>query len=124
MGAHAASLRLGRAVPRRSLRLRTRRQHRALPTTNGGTAAAIRTASRVSDIPEAATIVAVADSFDAMTSDRPYKPGRSSAAAMQEIMACSGTQFSPRVVQALVQLYKQQKLPRRRRAPSFEEQAA
>ena len=76
------------------------------------------------EIPEAATIVAVADSFDAMTSDRPYKPGRSSAAAMQEVMACSGIQFSPKVVHALVELYKQKKLPRRRQRQIIEEQAA
>jgi len=66
-------------------------------------------------IPEAATIVAVADSFDAMTSDRPYRAARSVAAAMQETMACSGKQFNPRVVQALVRLYKQKKLPHTRR---------
>jgi HD-GYP domain-containing protein (c-di-GMP phosphodiesterase class II) len=76
------------------------------------------------EIVEAATIVAVADSFDAMTSDRPYKPGRSSAAAIHEIVACSGSQFSPKVVHALVQLYKQRKLPRRRPRHLTEEQAA
>jgi diguanylate cyclase (GGDEF)-like protein/PAS domain S-box-containing protein len=65
-------------------------------------------------ISEAATIVSVADSFDAMTNDRPYKPGRSTAAAMQEIMACSGSQFNPKVVQALMRLYKARKLPSRR----------
>jgi len=60
-----------------------------------------------------------------MTSDRPYKPGRSTAAAMHEILACSGAQFSPKVVEALVQLYKQRKLPRRRPRRIFiEEQAA
>jgi HD-GYP domain-containing protein (c-di-GMP phosphodiesterase class II) len=59
-----------------------------------------------------------------MTSDRPYKPGRSSAAAMQEVMACSGIQFSPKVVHALVELYKQKKLPRRRQRQIIEEQAA
>jgi putative nucleotidyltransferase with HDIG domain len=64
------------------------------------------------DIPEAATIVAVADAFDAITSDRPYRPRRSVTAAMQEIMACSGKQFSPKVVQALVRLYKRKMLPR------------
>jgi diguanylate cyclase (GGDEF)-like protein/putative nucleotidyltransferase with HDIG domain len=73
-------------------------------------------------IPEAATIVAVADSFDAMTSDRPYRAARSVAAAVREIMACSGKQFSPRVVQALVRLHKRRMLPySRQRAP--EEQA-
>jgi len=74
-------------------------------------------------IPEAATIVAVADSFDAITSDRPYRAARSVAAAVREIVACSGKQFSPRVVQALVRLHKRKMLPRlHRHAP--EEKAA
>ena len=74
-------------------------------------------------IPEAATIVAVADSFDAITSDRPYRAARSVAAAVQEIVACSGKQFSPRVVRALVRLHKRKMLPRlHRHAP--EEKAA
>ena len=62
-------------------------------------------------IPEAATIVAVADSFDAMTHDRPYKAGRSIDQAVREITACSGTQFSPRVVAALERLYQRNALP-------------
>jgi diguanylate cyclase (GGDEF)-like protein/PAS domain S-box-containing protein len=66
-------------------------------------------------IPKAATIVAVADAFDAMTSDRPYRGARSVAAAVREIVACSGGQFSPRVVQALVRLHKRRRLPRLRR---------
>ena len=67
------------------------------------------------DIPKAATIVAVADAFDAMTSDRPYRAARSVAAAVREIVACSGSQFSPKVVQALVRLHKRKRLPRLRR---------
>jgi diguanylate cyclase (GGDEF)-like protein/PAS domain S-box-containing protein len=63
-------------------------------------------------IPEAAAIVAVADAFDAITSDRPYRPRRSVTAAMREIMACSGGQFSPKVVKALVQLHRRKMLPR------------
>jgi len=63
-------------------------------------------------IPEVATIVAVADSFDAIISDRPYRAARSIAAAMREIVACSGGQFSPRVVRALVRLHKGKTLPR------------
>jgi diguanylate cyclase (GGDEF)-like protein/PAS domain S-box-containing protein len=74
-------------------------------------------------IPEAAAIVAVADSFDAMTSDRPYRAARSVAAAMREIVACSGRQFSPRVVQALVRLHKRKMLPRLHRR-ALEEKAA
>jgi len=76
------------------------------------------------DIPEAATIVAVADAFDAMTSDRPYKARRSVAAAVREIVACSGGQFSPKVVHALMQLYKRKVLSRVRRHAARERVAA
>jgi hypothetical protein len=41
------------------------------------------------DIPEAATIVSVADAFDAMTSDRPYRAARSLSTAVREIVACA-----------------------------------
>ena len=58
------------------------------------------------EIPEAAAITCVADTFDAMTNDRPYRAGRPAAEAVIEIVSCSGTQFSPRVVDALVRLAK------------------
>ncbi len=74
------------------------------------------------NIPEAAAIVAVADSFDAMTSGRPYRPGRPQATAMKEIVACSGKQFSPKVVQAMARLHKRRKLPRPH--PAAPEEAA
>jgi response regulator RpfG family c-di-GMP phosphodiesterase len=53
-------------------------------------------------IPLEARIVAAADCFDAMTSDRPYRPGLSIDAALAEIVRCSGTQFDPAVVRAMV----------------------
>jgi diguanylate cyclase (GGDEF)-like protein/putative nucleotidyltransferase with HDIG domain/PAS domain S-box-containing protein len=56
-------------------------------------------------IPEAATIVTVADSFDAITSERPYRSARTAEWAIEEIVRCSGAQFSPRVVDALRRLY-------------------
>ena len=62
-------------------------------------------------IPEAATIVAVADCFDAMTNDRPYRSGRPASAAVREIEAWSGAQFSPQVVQAFVRLWQRGALP-------------
>jgi diguanylate cyclase (GGDEF)-like protein/PAS domain S-box-containing protein len=64
------------------------------------------------EIPEAAQIVTVADSFDAMTHDRPYRLRRPVTEAIGEIIACSGKQFSPRVVAALVRLYERDELPR------------
>jgi len=52
------------------------------------------------DIPFGATVIAVADSFDALTTDRPYRKGRSPEDAAREIARCAGTQFNPDVVKA------------------------
>lgn len=54
------------------------------------------------DIPLEARIAAAADSFDAMASDRPYRPGLSMEDAIAEIIRCSGSQFDPDVVDAVV----------------------
>jgi putative nucleotidyltransferase with HDIG domain len=61
---------------------------------------------RGEDIPMPARIVFVADAFDAITSDRPYRRGRSTAAALAEILANAGTQFCPSVVAALHELWQ------------------
>jgi len=58
------------------------------------------------DIPLPARIVFVADAFDAITSDRPYRRSRSTAAALAEIEASAGTQFCPSVVAALHELWQ------------------
>lgn len=50
--------------------------------------------------PLAAEILAVADAFDAMTSDRPYRNKLSLGQALEELEKCSGTQFDPEVVKA------------------------
>jgi putative nucleotidyltransferase with HDIG domain len=52
-------------------------------------------------IPLAARILSVADALDAMTSDRPYRPGRPLDEALAEIDRRAGEQFCPRVVAAL-----------------------
>jgi diguanylate cyclase (GGDEF)-like protein len=58
------------------------------------------------DIPLEARIIFVADSFEAMTSDRPYRSGMEVGAALAEVERCSGTQFDPRVGSALVRLVR------------------
>jgi putative two-component system response regulator len=58
------------------------------------------------EIPDPAAIVTVADSLDAITNDRPYRAGRPLRWAIGEITRCSGEQFSPRVAEALVRLYR------------------
>ena len=52
-------------------------------------------------IPLAARIIAVADAYSAMTSDRPYREAMSDAAARTELARCAGTQFDSAVVSAL-----------------------
>jgi putative nucleotidyltransferase with HDIG domain len=54
------------------------------------------------DIPFGARIFAVADTFDAMTSDRPYRRALSPAEAFREIRRGSGSQFDPSVVEAFL----------------------
>jgi putative nucleotidyltransferase with HDIG domain len=51
-------------------------------------------------IPLGARIVAVADAFDAITTDRPYRKGKPPWEALQEIVAQTGHQFDPEVVEA------------------------
>ncbi len=54
------------------------------------------------EIPLLARILSVADAFDALTSDRPYRPRRSKDEAVREIVRCSGAQFDPEIVKAFL----------------------
>jgi HD-GYP domain-containing protein (c-di-GMP phosphodiesterase class II) len=54
------------------------------------------------EIPEFARVLAVADAFDCMTSTRSYRGARSVAEAIAELHRCSGAQFDPAFVDALV----------------------
>ncbi len=56
-------------------------------------------------IPLVARIIAVADTFDAMTTSRPYRAGLAHERAAAEIVSKSGTQFCPTVVAAFRQLF-------------------
>lgn len=58
------------------------------------------------DIPLLAKIVAVADTYDAMTTDRPYRKALEKEAAIEELRKCSGTQFDGEVVEAFIQAYQ------------------
>jgi HD-GYP domain-containing protein (c-di-GMP phosphodiesterase class II) len=52
-------------------------------------------------IPPAARIVSVCDAYNAMTTNRPYRPAMTVADALAELRACAGTQFDPAVVDAI-----------------------
>lgn len=58
------------------------------------------------DIPLFSRIIAIADSFDSMTSDRPYRPAPSREYAISEITRCSGTQFDPQAAGAFLRFIK------------------
>ena len=54
------------------------------------------------DIPLGSRIIIAADTYHAITSDRPYRAARSHAEAVEELTRCAGTQFDPTVTAALV----------------------
>ena len=61
-------------------------------------------ALRGDDIPEAARIICVADSYDAMTSTRVYSRPKAQSEVRAEIERCSGTQFDPRVAKIMLRM--------------------
>ncbi len=56
------------------------------------------------EIPLAARIVFCCDSYDAMTTDRPYRRALAHREAVRELRSCRGTQFDPQVVGALLRV--------------------
>jgi putative nucleotidyltransferase with HDIG domain len=62
---------------------------------------------RAEEIPLGARIFAIADSLDAMTSDRPYRKGTTFAAATEEIVRCAGQQFDPQIVDVFLAMPKE-----------------
>jgi putative nucleotidyltransferase with HDIG domain len=57
---------------------------------------------RKDSIPLGSRIIAVADAFDAMTSDRPYRKGLPREAAVEELKRCTDKQFDPEIVDAFL----------------------
>lgn len=57
-------------------------------------------------IPLIARIIAVADCFDAMTTDRPYRKGLPIQTALDELQKMAGTQFDEKVVEAFIRAYQ------------------
>lgn len=61
-------------------------------------------------IPLIARIIAVADTFDAMTTDRPYRKGLSFDTAFSELKKKAGTQFDPKAVEAFIRAFEKGEL--------------
>jgi HD-GYP domain-containing protein (c-di-GMP phosphodiesterase class II) len=64
------------------------------------------------EIPRAARIFAVADVWDALTSDRPYRPAWSDSQALAHIEEGAGVHFDPRVVEVFLSMAAEGRLPR------------
>ena len=60
------------------------------------------------EIPLGARIITVADAFDAMTSERPYRPALETEAVLIHLRKEAGKQFDPLVVEAFLELYKEE----------------
>ncbi|MDF2634395.1 MAG: diguanylate cyclase with and sensor [Pelosinus sp.] len=56
------------------------------------------------EIPIECRMLAIADSYDAMTNDRPYRRAMSNQDAIAELRRCAGTQFDPRLVELFIEL--------------------
>jgi len=56
------------------------------------------------EIPMACRILAVADSYDAMTNERPYSNAKTQEEAIAELKRCSGSQFDPEIVQMFIEV--------------------
>ena len=65
------------------------------------------TGRRGDDIPLEARVLCIADSFDAMTSTRPYRASWTPDKALEELERCAGTQFDPELVGAFVSAWSE-----------------
>lgn len=102
-GAGAAIVRKVRALRRAATIVST---HHERPDGHGYPAGL-----RTPEIPVPARILNVADAFDAMTSDRPYRRALDVATAVQELVRGAGTQFDRAAVQTLVGLWERGDFP-------------
>ena len=57
------------------------------------------------EIPVEARVLAIADAFDAMTSDRPYRSALTREEALAEVDRCAGTQFDPRIARVFLEVF-------------------
>jgi hypothetical protein len=93
--------RQGRGARRHPQQARPARRRRGADhATSAGTAAATPDGRAGEEIPVGARVIAVCDTYDAITSKRSYADARSHQAALTELQRCAGSQFDPAAVKA------------------------
>ncbi len=63
---------------------------------------------RGEEIPLGARIIAIADAYEALTSDRPYRKAYSKENAMKMLKNASGSQFDPKIVNAFLKILQEE----------------
>ncbi|HHX77525.1 MAG TPA: HD-GYP domain-containing protein [Firmicutes bacterium] len=76
------------------------------------------------EIPREARIIGVADSFDAMTSTRPYRKAMTPEEAFAELERCAGSQFDPEIVKAFIKAFPKVKIKSKEEQRAMAEAAA
>jgi diguanylate cyclase (GGDEF)-like protein len=76
------------------------------------------------DIPLGARILSIADAYDAMISNRVYRPGRSREAAFAELRRCAGKQFDPELVERFIEIVLSNDMSRNKSELQLSKQAA
>jgi len=69
---------------------------------------------RKEQIPIQGRLMAVVDTFDAMTSDRPYRKAKSFKTTLKEIKRCAGTQFDPDIAQLFLDAWEKGLIDKRK----------
>jgi len=62
------------------------------------------------EIPLFAKILTVADTYDAMTTSRPYRPALTKKGAIKELRVNAGTQFDKKIIKAMIEVLKEESL--------------
>jgi putative nucleotidyltransferase with HDIG domain len=65
---------------------------------------------KAADIPLMSRVLCIADSFDSMTADRPYRSSLGREYAIKELRACAGTHFDPALTEVFIKLIEEERI--------------
>ena len=110
LGVHPAAPREGRRGAVAIWPRTGRRRHRPVPPRASRRQRLSADGVRRRPIPELSKILAIADSYHAMTSDRPYRAARSSFEALKELRKCAGVTLDARYIEVFARMLRDKDL--------------